>query len=92
MKTIVFAAAALVIATGSSFARGGGSDHFEPFSDLHSMSGIDGSQIDSTHTSSLKNHPHTMTKRPAPMTRRPAPMTSSPYNPADDYGQGIWGR
>ena len=89
MKIIAFAAAALVIAAGSAFARGGGSDHFEPFSDLHSKSGADGFKadgfkIDKSHTSSFKKPTHTM-------TNRPATMTTSPYNPADDYGRGIWG-
>jgi hypothetical protein len=80
MKTFAFAAAALVIAAGSAFARGGGSDHFEPFSELPPVSGIDGS-----HTESLKKLTHTM-------TQSPASKTTSPYNPADDYGRGIWGR
>ena len=81
MKTIAFAAAALVIAAGSAF---GGSDHFEPYSGLPPVNGIHGAHIDKSHTASLE-------KPTITMTQRPASETPSPYNPADDYGRGIWG-
>jgi hypothetical protein len=78
MKIIAFAAAAVVIAAGSAFA---GSDHFDPGAILSTTSGLDAS-----HTTSVSK-----IASPAQGSALGS-KTTSPYNPADNHGRGIWGR
>lgn len=81
MKIIAFAAAAVVIAAGSAFA---GSDHFDPGAVLSSTSGLDAS-----HTASVNKKTASPAQGSALGSKT---KTTSPYNPADDHGRGIWGR
>ncbi len=75
MKTAAFAALAFIVATGGAFA---GSDHFMGPSQQRNAAGLD-----MAHTASVRKRVKTTTKK--------ASTATSPYNPADSYGQGIWG-